>query len=235
MKAAKPKKSKSQRYEELDKQLIKFSKRLNAIYKEKREMPLIPLKPPIQKGWAKHFKMRDDISRRADAKDLARILKAIDLYIYSSKPDFKAKKFTTKQREDMPHDLKHIPEKSWAKLQWPEHFKKWFDLKTKIKHGVSGTTYEVKGYFFKFPYMFESEVIPHMATHRREANANLDREEKEIEQFFTLHQGWTRLAKLGSGYRRRWDGDKTKTMILEDIIAVESVKEFETNYLQPPE
>lgn len=222
-------------YEEFDKKLIRMQKRSNELYKQKRELPLIRLEKPVQKGWRKGFVLREDVARRRDAKDLERILSRINCFVYCDDIDFKSKKFHNKQKEDIPHVLQHIPLNSWDKLQWPEHFKKWFSLETRTHFTRYGGAYETRGYYFKLPWMFVPKVEPHFATHRREVNPFIERELAEIDAFFQHNNGWQRLAKIRHGYNYRDWNDNRKCILIEDIVIKETAREYEINYLEKPE
>lgn len=223
-------------YEDFDKLLIQKQRRLNEIHKAERELPLVPLPVPIQRGWRKGFVIRDDVLRRSDAHELRRILPQVQCFIYSNRADFKAKKYHSKQEENIPHEIAMVPEKSWDKLQWPEYFKtKWFSFRTVIKAGAFGTTYLVKGWHFRYPWMFVPEVQAHYATHSKNVDPNLAREKAEIYNFFEKHNGWCRLDKIRYGRHRSNYGDPTKQDFIENIVLRETQKEFEDIFSRPPD
>lgn len=220
--------------ENSDKLLLQKSRRLNELWAMEREIPLEPLPTPIQRGWKKGFKLRDDIARRRDANDLKRMLGFMNNFIYAKDQSFKAKKWHSKQMEDIPHGLRYVPELTWDKLGWPEHFKKWFVFEQRIHKSKYGASYNIKGYWFKYPWMFDTEVTPHMLTHYRPAVPNIAKEKAEIYEFMEQHNGWQRISHL-KGYKSKWDHDPNKQELLTDIVIRETSKEFETDYLTKPD
>ena len=50
-----------------DKQLIQLDKHQNLLWKQKRELPMIPLEHPYQKGWKRFFVLRKDVQQSAKA------------------------------------------------------------------------------------------------------------------------------------------------------------------------
>ncbi len=223
--------SKRKTIESTDKKLIRLRKRMNELYKAERALPYIKLDKPIQRGFKKSFVMRDDITRRKDARDLSRILGIVNETVYCKNPEFKSKKYHNNQMEDIPHAIRHIPANKWDTLELPDHFKKWFTYESRIKYGAYGTSYEIKGYFFKFPWMFEPKVSPNFITHIQEIDPNIKSELSEINRFFDNHNGWPRLGKLQGG-NFKWI-EVTKEERLDDILKREEMQEFEDNYLDP--
>ncbi len=219
--------------ESRDKKLFRLRKRMNEIYQLERGKPLIQLEKPIQKGFKKDFILRDDVARRRDSNDLQRILGAINHVVYCKNQDFKVKKWHSNQMEDIPHNLKHIPANQWDKLGWPEHFKKWFVYEER-PHVGKYSTFIVKGYWFKYPYMFTTRILPNFITHIKQIDTNLEKEKAEIDQYFTQNNGWQRLQHL-QGRSDPWRSSAaTKLDIqMEEILRTE-MEDYEDNYLDAP-
>lgn len=230
-------KQRSKLYLDRDKELLAKQKKLNELHRLKMSSPLVPLAKPVQRGWRKKFVLRDAESRRKDAPELRRILGEIQHYIYSDNKEFRVKKYYNKQTEEINHTLHHIPEKSWDKLKWPAYFKtKWFYFYSGIHVSKYGNAFPIKGYFFKYPYMFESVVEPFFATHARVINAAVDSEMKEIENFFERTNGWTRIAKIRGGMYKGHRGDRhTRLDELASLTWEEAQKELKDPYSTPPE
>lgn len=216
-----------------DKKLIRLRKRMNELWKIKHGLPLVQLEKPIRRGFKKTFKLREDIARRKDAKDFQRILGVINQTIYCKTDDFKIKKWHNNQMEDIPHVLKHIPENQWDKLDWPEHFKKWFVFQERHHTTKYGGNYVIKGYWFKYDYMFDAVVLPNFVTHRKPVEPHIERELKEIDQYFEAHDGWHRLQHL-HGRRDSWRDRHTYNDTIGEEFLRDQMKEFEENYLDSP-
>lgn len=224
--------SKRKHIEANDKKLIALQRRMWKLYEQQRELPLIELEKPIQRGFKKFFVLRDDIARRRDAKDFERILSVINRTIYSRKEDFKVKKYHNNQTEDIPHVIGHVPEYKWDDLGWPEHFKKWFSLTTRHHNGKYGSMYSIKAYYFTHDYMFVTKTAPYFITHVRQVDSNLERELKEIKQYFKKTNGWSRLQHL-HGTSEPKDKYTISDTIGEQLLR-EQMQEFEENYLDCP-
>ena len=222
--------------EDKDKILIRHAKRLRELGRLRRSMEPVPLPHPIQRGFKRSFKLRDDIARRRDAHNFVRILGEINQTVYSRDGSFKVRKFHNKQLEDVPHRLALISVHRWEKLNWPTSLKKWFTLKeTNIATGYRRYSY-AKGYSFDYPYFFDTKTEPHFVTHSKPINPNLEREEAEIEAFMDHHQGWRRLGKLHGGNKRGWDRleeDKEDRKEYREALRLE-MSEYEDNYLDAP-
>jgi hypothetical protein len=205
--------------EEKDKYIIAQYKRLKELWKAERSRPWVKLDVPIRKGWKKFFVLREDIARRSDAHELARILGVINHTITCENKEFKTTHWKTGKKEDIPHVPEHIPANSWDKYEWPEYFKtKWFDFKTKIKPGLYGSSYEIKGWWFKYPWMFSPKIRPNILTHVRERNPDEEKEEKAISRWFERTNSWPRLDHLLLGqHKGSYYGDPNKTSSLEIV------------------
>ena len=220
---------------ERDKKLISYRKRLNELWRMKRELPLVPLDKPVQRGFKKEFVLRDDIARRSDAHDLRRILGEINMTVYCKDETFRTKKWHNKQSEDIPHRLKAISPHRWNALDWPKHYAtKWFYFSPSIVvYGYAGTSYTIKGWRFYYDYMFTSKISPNFATHSKQVCPEIEREISEIKQYFTQHNGWARLNHLQGHSNPYWSVEPKEKMI--DEILREEMTNYEDNYLDDPD
>ena len=107
--------------EQDNKKIISTVKELNELNKILRDTPWVKLDKPIQTGWTKCHKLRDDCASRDDADTFKRILDTIDVSVFCRKQDFKDRKGVV-----MNAGLKVIRENHWVKLNWPESYKKYF-------------------------------------------------------------------------------------------------------------
>ncbi|WP_281632179.1 hypothetical protein [Flavobacterium luteolum] len=53
--------------EDFEKHLIQLRKLEIELWNKRKDLPLMPLEIPYQKGWQRNFKLRDDISRSSEA------------------------------------------------------------------------------------------------------------------------------------------------------------------------
>ena len=83
---------KRMQYEDFDKQLIQLHKKENALYLQHRNLRWEPLHPPVQKGWSRHFVVREDVVKSKYGEFFEAILKKKNTYEYYWKKDFKKRK-----------------------------------------------------------------------------------------------------------------------------------------------
>ncbi len=76
-----------------------LEKRVRAAYKEwwhlrevRRNMPLLPLPEPYQKGFVRYFVLREDVARSKRAAFFEELLEVVNTYQYSDNRKFEAKK-----------------------------------------------------------------------------------------------------------------------------------------------
>jgi hypothetical protein len=68
---------------DFEKQLIQLSKREKELWKKRRELPLVPLVAPYQKGWQRYFVLREDVARSNDALFYDILLEKINTVQYA--------------------------------------------------------------------------------------------------------------------------------------------------------
>ena len=78
--------------EDFEKQLIQLRKLEVELWKKRRNLPLVPLEIPYQKGWQRNFKLRDDIARSSEASFYKELLGKINTWQFSPEKSFKRKK-----------------------------------------------------------------------------------------------------------------------------------------------
>lgn len=75
-----------------DKQLIRLSKRRSELWIQRRELPMVPLEKPYQRGWKRYFVLRADIAFSVRAEFYTTLLAKINTVEYHHDKTFKRKK-----------------------------------------------------------------------------------------------------------------------------------------------
>lgn len=77
---------------DVEKQIRKKYKRSRELWKLRRNIPLVPLEKPYQKGFVRFFVVRDDVQRSKDGNFFEELLKKINTEMYSETRKFLKRK-----------------------------------------------------------------------------------------------------------------------------------------------
>ena len=78
--------------EDHEKYLRECIKRQKVLFKQRRELPLVPLEKPYQKGYVRFFVLREDVRQGKQADFFATLLEKINTYQYADTRKFQKKK-----------------------------------------------------------------------------------------------------------------------------------------------
>lgn len=208
------------KYEIKYKSFLKMEKRADELKEELRKLPLRELKTPYQKGWVITFRLRDDISRRADAELILQVLERgwnKETYV----KDIEAVKavrqghtsYITKRKDvngkyisvDLRPQRKLIDKKQYEAL--PDRIKEYFYLDTTHE---AYKKYNREYFYGVLPqYYLELKVRPYMITHERVKGGELEEEYKFLRD--KLQEYWREYFSYGKyprGSQRRETRDK---------------------------
>ncbi|WP_294960475.1 hypothetical protein [uncultured Flavobacterium sp.] len=87
--------------EDFEKHLIQLRKLEVELWEKRKNLPLVPLKIPYQKGWQRNFKLRDDVARSAEAEFFRNLLEKINTWQFSPEKSFKRKKKRKREKADI--------------------------------------------------------------------------------------------------------------------------------------
>ncbi len=118
-----------------DKRIIRLFKERRELEKRKRNLPMIDLNPPIQKGWKRYFVVREDVRRSKQGVFYENLLRKINTTQYSDTKEFrkKKKKAGRKIYEPKKQDLQIIYPHELVKLKITPAELLCFNLKIKEK------------------------------------------------------------------------------------------------------
>lgn len=80
------------RREDLEKQVRQKVKQQRELWKQRRDMPFVPLEKPYQKGFVRFFVVREDVLRSKDAVFFQELLLKINTFLYSENKKFQKRK-----------------------------------------------------------------------------------------------------------------------------------------------
>jgi len=197
---------KRMQYEDFDKQLIQLDKRETTLRRQIRTLGFKELHPPVQKGWIRHYVLRDDVARSEQAEFFENILKKINTYEYHWRKDFKVKRKRNGKK------IYIVTEQHLLKLRdyrfWQLDFtdaerefftEEWyFDFRTGF----------YKQIVFTEPWRFELKIRANMIYKEPLRDGQVDSEKKWIANYLERNDLRGRQAKLLQGNWKSWSTNK---------------------------
>jgi hypothetical protein len=183
-----------------DKQLIQLDKHQNLLWKQQRELPMIPLARPYQKGWKRLFVLRKDVQQSAKAAFYQGILDKINTVEYHHDKSFKRRKRKRWRYhyEERQQTLRSIDEHEWFrnKLKLTDEEQLFFYRHEVFSERRRETTVT---YLFSEPWRFELVIRPHIIHEVKMVDELLEQELKTIDNHIENHCLWHRISKLNRG------------------------------------
>lgn len=186
------------------------------------------LKTPIQKGWVRKFKVREDILRSSDGARYKRILSHVQNAQVSKTTDF-SKYNELKLKPIQVYNIKN------GRVCFPEfYWDKYFILAADPQTGYfTGVEYKVKkSYFIKNPWVFEIVIEPNFIETLPIIDPALESREKELVNKIEKNKLWPIIDKMifgRAGYRDEWSLNVIKNK--EILKEIEREVRNETIYL----
>lgn len=187
-----------------DKQLIQLDKRKSELWKQRKELPLIELERPYQRGWKRFFVLREDMKRDSRVEFYEELLGKINTVEYHHDKSFKRRKrrkarygYVAKQQQ-----LREFHQYSWEvnRMKLTEQEKCCF---TRVE------TFDVKSrrialkYVFAEPWRYVLKIVPHMVTHQKPVNSEIECELARIENHIDNYYLYYRIRRLTCGRSSR--------------------------------
>ncbi|WP_300688399.1 hypothetical protein [Chryseobacterium sp.] len=199
---------------DVEKQIRKKYKRSKELWNIRRNIPLIPLDKPCQRGFVRFFVVREDVMRTKDGDFFDGILKKINTYMYSESRQFlkKKRKFGRRIYVEREQKLSRISSYSWndPKLGLTPRERQCF-LKLEEYWPVRqryDTYYE-----FIEPWRFILRIRPNMITHYKPVDFELEKEYAELESYLGQHKVSGIIHKTMHGkpnpWKMKYKSDKT--------------------------
>ena len=184
-------------------------KRQKALFKQRRELPLVPLEKPYQKGYVRFFVLREDVRQGKQADFFATLLEKINTYQYADNRKFQKKK---KRRRKPVYVARKQELRSFSQRE--------------LERALDSGEFSVKEYlyfarvecfnrqkdcfetYYEFtePWRFELRVKPNMITHYRPVDIAIERELAELDKIINDYNNWNIIANIiyGHSYRYSW-------------------------------
>jgi hypothetical protein len=193
------------------KRLVKedFEKKLRQNYNHRkqlfnavRDLPLVPLDEPYQKGWFRFFVLRSDVLVGPNAGFFMNLLEKINTYQYSNEKSYTKIKRKSGKEVSVPTEqfLKPISITDWnCKIGLTENEKIYFTL-TKRWSNTFGRY--IIYYRFDEPWRFVLRVRPNIITHKKAVDSDLESELRVLENYITNHHLNHKINRLVLGKAR---------------------------------
>lgn len=196
---------------DFEKQIIQIIRKQDALWLQKQQLPMVPLESPYQKGWKRLFVLNDELKRSDRAIFYQALLDKINTVWYSSDRAFKVKKRRNRARKRnwktklMPDKKQLLHEFSYSEWQRKEltaeereHFHS-YECADK-----DGRQIRVR-YRFNESWRFVLQVRPHIITHKKMIDEQLEQEIQLLDNQIKNHYLRPVMNKLtGRRNRYRW-------------------------------
>lgn len=204
---------------DVEKQIIKKYKRSRELIDIRWNIQLVPLEKPYQKGYVRFFVVREDVKRSKDGDFFEGILKKINNCMYSETRKFlkkkKRKKFGKRIFVEREQRISNIYPWEWEnpKLGLTEREKQYF-LK---KENYCPIKKSIKVYYeFIEPWRFVLRVRPHMITHYKPLDSELEKEYDQLKSYLNQYKVRGFIHKTIYGKPTLWK-DKYKRDQMKSI------------------
>lgn len=190
---------------DVEKQIRKKYKRSKEVWYIKRNIPLIPLEEPYQLGFVRFFVVRDDVMKSSDGEFFEGLLKKINTYMYSGSRQFlkKKRKFGRRIYVERAQKLNRISSYSWSSPKFGLSPRERQYFLKKEEYCPFRKCYDTY-YEFTEPWRFTLRIRPHMITHYKPINAELEKEQAELDMYLGQHSTVGIIQKKIRGKSNPW-------------------------------
>jgi len=188
-----------------DKQLIQLEKKRAELWQQQMNLPMVPLEQPYQRGWKRLFVLRDDVKRSAGAQFYEALLPKINTVQFHYDKTFKKKKRRKKRYgyEIKQQLLRDFSTRDWEinRMGLTDEEKNCF---TQIEVFDTKTRYSETRYVLTEPWRYILKIAPHMVTHTKMRDVDLERELSYLETHIDVNNLGPRINLLCYGRSYRW-------------------------------
>ena len=176
---------------------------------QKRNLPLVPLEKPCQKGYVRFFVLREDVRQGKQADFFATLLEKINTYQYADNRKFQKKK---KRRGKRVYIARKQELYAFSQWEWERALERGkFTQKERAYFAKIECFNRQKDRFeihyeFTEAWRFELRVKPNMITHYRPVDIAIERELAELDKIIDDYNNWNIITKkiYGHSYRYSW-------------------------------
>ncbi|WP_149207702.1 hypothetical protein [Flavobacterium johnsoniae] len=191
--------------EDFEKHLIQLRKLEKELWKKRKDLPLIPLENPYQKGWQRCFVLREDVGRSSEAEFYRTLLEKINTWQFSSEKSFKRKKKRKRRNVyvEKIQTVKEFSEWEWKspKLELTEKEKVHFYKRERWCSNFK--RYKIH-YVFNEPWRYILRVSPYMITHTKMVDSDLESEIQLLENYIVNLDLRNKINRLIHGSSLKW-------------------------------
>lgn len=193
-----------------EKEVINLQKRLNVLYRAKRNLGYVKLDPPIRKGWERTYALRHDLKSHRDYKTLLTVLSRIQSPLVADNKDFILPKRRHRRAKPLEQTPNCLSDKDYYALEANEQ--RYFAPVWK-KYRYWNTLYRV--WEFTKPQFLVFSVKPYYIKEVRLFDQDIEIEIKEInDRLWGKENLYQRYAKDKPSSCRDY-GPKVKEKILD--------------------
>ena len=217
--------------EDHEKYLRECIKRQKVLFKQRRELPLVPLEKPYQKGYVRFFVLREDVRQGKQADFFATLLEKINTYQYADNRKFQKKK---KRRGKRVYIARKQELYTFSQWEWERALERGkFTQKERAYFAKIECFNRQKDRFeihyeFTEAWRFELRVKPNMITHYRPVDIAIERELAELDKIIDDYKnlGIIHSKIYGRSYswrqyqKRYMPKEKYKRTPLKEITAL---------------
>ena len=219
--------------EDHEKYLRECCDRHAELEKRRRNLPLVPLEKPYQKGYVRFFVLREDVKQGKQADFFATLLEKINTYQYADNRKFQKKK---KRRRKPVYVARKQELYAFNQWEWQRALERGkFTEKERAYFARIECFNRQKDRFetyyeFTEAWRFELRVKPNMITHYRPVDVAIEREFAELDKIINDYNNWNIIANIiyGHSYRYSWlyyekrynSKEKYKRTPLKEIAAL---------------
>lgn len=201
---------------DVEKQIRKKYQRSEELWNIRRNIPWVPLENPYQKGFVRFFVLRDDVKRSKDGDFFEGILTKINTYMYSESRQFlkKRRKFGRRIYVEKEQKLKRVSSFCWndPKFGLTTGEKQYF-----LKKEEYNPFRKRNDIYYEFieSWRFTLRVRPHMITHYKPLDSELEKEYDELESYLSQYKvaGIIQKTIHGKSKTYRWKIDEETDLI----------------------
>lgn len=214
--------------EDFKKKLFKLDKERDKHWDQKIHIPWIDLDEPYQKGYERFFILREDVDRSNLADFFEGLLKKINTTQYSDN-----RKFLKRKRKDRKkiwveekQSLKEICMCDWVsnKLKLTEQEKRYF---IRVEKYSAAYKCKVVRYIFIEPWRYVLKTIPHIITHYKPIDTELESKIKQIDNYFDRNFLNNKLYKMKAGNLNKCDWVDLDKEGKKEFLKIKKEKQWE--------
>lgn len=192
---------------DFDKQLINLSKKQSELWKQRRNLPMIPLEHPYQKGWKRLFVLRDDVQKLPNADFYQTLLDKINTVKYYHDKSFKIKRRRKRRygHKNIGQTLTEISVYDWYRNRYKLSDDEQACFIRTESMSVSSRYVDVR-YVYAEPWRFVLKVMPHIIYEVQLHDEVLEQEMAALNNYIERNNLWHRINRLTNGRRYHgWD------------------------------